>query len=81
MSYRLVRAVSCSSRPGYGTSLPSWSYGFDSRRPLSSSVGCLRELRQHLLADGGRFAPEALDFLEAEYRVEMKGGGVIRPVA
>ena len=39
----------------------------------------LSELRQHLLADGGPFAPEALDFLETEYRVKMKRDGVICP--
>jgi hypothetical protein len=78
--FLLVAAANREGRPGCVTSLPSWSYGFDSRRPLSSSVRRFGELRQHLLSDGGPFAPEALDFLETEYRVEMKGGGVIRPV-
>jgi hypothetical protein len=78
--YPLVTAANLASWPEHATSLPSWSYGFDSRRPLSSSVRRLREPRQHHLADGGPFAPEAPDFLETEYRVKMKGGGVIRPV-
>ena len=34
MSYLLVTAVNLSGRPWCVTSLPSWSCGFDSRRPL-----------------------------------------------
>jgi len=79
MLYLLVTAAKRGGRPECATSLPSWSYGFDSRRPLSSSVRRLRELRQHLRADGGPFAPEGPDFLETEYRVKMKRGGVILP--
>jgi len=47
--------------------------------PVLMFVRRLSELRQHLLADGGPFAPEALDFLETEYRVKMKRDGVICP--
>ncbi len=35
--YLLVMAAKCSSRPECVTSLPSWSCGFDSRRPLRES--------------------------------------------
>jgi hypothetical protein len=34
MLYVLVIAANWSGRPGCVTSLPSWSCGFDSRRPL-----------------------------------------------
>ena len=34
MTYLLVTAANWSGRPEFVTSLPSWSCGFDSRRPL-----------------------------------------------
>jgi len=34
MLYLLVTVINWSGRPGYGSSLPSWSCRFDSRRPL-----------------------------------------------
>jgi hypothetical protein len=46
MLYLLVTAANCRSRPGCGSSLPSWSCGFDSRRPLFTSlVNSVRPLR------------------------------------
>ena len=35
--YLLIMAAKCSSQPECATSLPSWSCGFDSRRPLQLS--------------------------------------------
>src|ERR1700750_1323721 len=61
------------------TNLPSWLSGSCSRCPLSASLRCPRELRQHVLASGGPVAPEAPHFLETECRVKVKRGDVIRP--
>ena len=47
--------------------------------PRSTSLRCPRELRQHVHASSGPFAPEAPHFLETENRVKMKRGEVIRP--
>jgi hypothetical protein len=38
MVYLLVTALTGSRRPEFVTSLPSWSCGFDSRRPLHKSL-------------------------------------------
>ena len=38
MSYLLITAANRSGQPEFVTSLPSWSCGFDSRRPLSTSL-------------------------------------------
>ena len=68
MPYLLVTAVSWSGNPESGISLPSWSCGFDSHRPLSTRVvsrsvdyrvlaGSRRQTGSHYSADVSAASP------------------------
>jgi hypothetical protein len=79
MLYILVTGANLRGLPDCVTSLPSWSCGFDSRRPLSTSITHIhRPIRCFLPPEDERFKATALGIADElngrrvalRYRVE-----------
>ena len=56
--YLLVTATSWGGRPEFVTSLPSWSCGFDSRRPLFACGQCASRLGGRWMARWRSISPD-----------------------